>query len=419
MAGKRVKTDKYPGVYKRETASNPPKMFKGKPDCSYDIVYTDEKGRNRWECVGRRSTGMTAQAANELRMARMIAVWKKRQKRTHGYVPDTVVAIVRQTVPDVRDLFFEQAARYFVWMKKEGKHGDKERNRYEKHIHSLIGQLAVADIDWAIAEHLKHSLLKKMAPASVKKCLSTCSAIFGHYNRTSDAALPNPFSKLSGFKMPKVVNRCERYLQPEEAALLLGALKKRSSQLHDMSYLSLHTGLRSTEIFNLRGSDIDPDGNIFYVTGKGGRRTAVYTGQDVMDILLQYKTTDNKHLFLSRDGKKLKQISDTFVRTAEDIGLSPPTFEMIDGKQVPIRRTPEEKALYQRQKVWFHTLRHTFATWLARSGEFSLYELQNQLRHETIQMTERYAHFIPENVKDPSKRIHDLLGLVTSKFGQE
>ena len=44
-----------------------------------------------------------------------------------------------------------------------------------------------------------------------------------------------------------------------------------------------------------------------------------------------------------------------------------------------------------------HSLRHTHATWLAKSGRFTLLDIKGQLGHKTTQMTERYAHHIPED----------------------
>lgn len=409
MGVKRVKSNRYTGVYVRENTCKPPRMFRGKPDCYYEIIYRDEMGKTHCECAGKKSEGMTEQAASELRSARLAVVWKKKQQKKHGYVPGLVAAMVKENAPSMQDFFSELAHRYFLWMNRGGKYGDKEKNRYEKHIHGLIGEVPASEIDWSIAEHVKHSLTAVMAPASAKKCLSLCSAIFSHHNFSGNEVLPNPFSKRAGFKMPRVENQCERYLQPSEASLLLDALKKRSLQLHDMSYISLHTGLRATEIFNLRGSDIESNRNIIYVTGKGGKRVPLPTGQDVMEILLRNKRGSNDFLFAARNGEKIKQISDTFLRVAEDIGLSPVSTEFNGDKWVAIKRTPKERVIYQRQKVWFHTLRHTFASWLALSGKFTLYELQIQLRHDTIQMTERYAHFIPESIREPSQHISEFL----------
>ncbi|GHT93293.1 hypothetical protein FACS1894122_08290 [Alphaproteobacteria bacterium] len=51
-----------------------------------------------------------------------------------------------------------------------------------------------------------------------------------------------------------------------------------------------------------------------------------------------------------------------------------------------------------RQKVVFHTLRHTYASWLVMSG-VDLYTVQKLMWHSTIAMTERYSHLAPDHLK--------------------
>lgn len=114
-------------------------------------------------------------------------------------------------------------------------------------------------------------------------------------------------------------------------------------------------------------------------------------------------------VFQARGGSKLKQISDTFRRVAEELGLTPPTVMIVDGKEVAIPRTKAQKQQDNLKKVWFHTLRHTFASWLAQTGQVTLHELRDLMRHESIKMTERYAHMIPDGIKEQSWRINEIL----------
>ena len=53
----------------------------------------------------------------------------------------------------------------------------------------------------------------------------------------------------------------------------------------------------------------------------------------------------------------------------------------------------------------FHGLRHTYASWLASSGNVDLYSLQKLLTHGSSKMTERYAHLADEALKRSASAI--------------
>ena len=53
----------------------------------------------------------------------------------------------------------------------------------------------------------------------------------------------------------------------------------------------------------------------------------------------------------------------------------------------------------RRQRVIFHSLRHTFASWLAIEGT-PLYSIAKLMGHKSISMSERYSHLSPDHKKD-------------------
>jgi len=57
-----------------------------------------------------------------------------------------------------------------------------------------------------------------------------------------------------------------------------------------------------------------------------------------------------------------------------------------------------------RDKVVFHTLRHTFASWLAINGT-PIYTIKELMRHKSLSMTERYSHLMPSVKKEAMGRI--------------
>lgn len=83
------------------------------------------------------------------------------------------------------------------------------------------------------------------------------------------------------------------------------------------------------------------------------------------------------------------QISASFKRIVEEIGLN-------EGISDP------------RQKVVFHTLRHTFASWLVQKGT-PLYTVAELMGHKSLTMTSRYAHLAPENMRNAVNKISGML----------
>lgn len=52
----------------------------------------------------------------------------------------------------------------------------------------------------------------------------------------------------------------------------------------------------------------------------------------------------------------------------------------------------------RRYRLTFHSMRHTFASWLALKGT-DIYRIQKLMRHKRIEMTMRYAHLIPDAMR--------------------
>ena len=85
------------------------------------------------------------------------------------------------------------------------------------------------------------------------------------------------------------------------------------------------------------------------------------------------------------------------------------TTEIINGKEVTIKRNLAQKQELRRKRIWAHVWRHTFATWLAMSGDVTLHQLRDLLRHTSVKQTERYAHYIPALNKERSTLINEIL----------
>ena len=190
-------------------------------------------------------------------------------------------------------------------------------------------------------------------------------------------------------------NKRERFLKQEEAQVLLNDLKVRSQQLYEISCISLHCGLRAGEIFKLTWSCVDCDeGTIRVMDSKGKLNRTAHMTETVREIFSSKKKAALTDLvFKNRKGGMIKEVSNAFGRAVSDLGFN--------------------NAIYDpRQKVYFHTLRHTFASWLVQ-GDESLYTVKELLGHSTMAMTERYSHLASKNLKNAVRKLEDSLKTTT------
>ena len=86
----------------------------------------------------------------------------------------------------------------------------------------------------------------------------------------------------------------------------------------------------------------------------------------------------SEFLFPNKKGAQLGSDSATnsFARAVADAGLNPPNVD-------------------RRHKVVFHTLRHTYCSWLATEG-VPLYVIGEMVGHSSPDMTKRYSHLCPD-----------------------
>lgn len=173
---------------------------------------------------------------------------------------------------------------------------------------------------------------------------------------------------------------------------MLARLKDRSPIWHDITLIGLHTGMRASEIFALRGHDLDFDQETINIDDTKNKhpRKAFMTSL-VKEILLQRKPENPGDLIFTRKPKAVKpeagstqaqkkepitEVSRTFDRSVDDLGFNKGITDT-------------------RQKVVFHTTRHTFASWLAIQGT-PLHVIAELTGHRQMAMVQRYSHLSPD-----------------------
>ena len=113
---------------------------------------------------------------------------------------------------------------------------------------------------------------------------------------------------------------------------------------------------------------------MWYILQKGGKRVFVRVPEDMVRMLQTYKRKPAEPIFQQpRKKTAFTKTPACFQTAVRKLNLAPK-----DGD-----------SLYA---VTLHTMRHTFASWLAQSGKVMLMGLQKLMRHKNITMTMRYAY---------------------------
>jgi integrase len=166
--------------------------------------------------------------------------------------------------------------------------------------------------------------------------------------------------------------------------------------VHDEALLSLFCGLRAGEIFALTWSDINFDSRQILIRNpKNKRNRYAFMTREVETMLKDRRKnqTLDDLIFPKVGGWRQTTVSSVFSRVVDDLGLN-------DG------------ITDRRQKLVFHSLRHTYASWLVQSGE-ALYTVKELMGHQSLQMTERYSHLAPGHLRQAAERLEGKLGALS------
>lgn len=397
-----------------------------KPDRFWAIRHTVSSGKRVTETLGWTSEGWT------LDMAMSLLAEFKRNTRL-GLQPETMAE--KRMLRDVqrreeletaalnrlkRITFGELAERYRAWALENRRSGEAVSRILDKHILPFLGDRKAADITPTTINELRAALEEtrperglgrndpkaRLSAQTVLHCLKTVREVYNYALETPSPDAPsiplyagkNP-AVLSrrgrGVRVPKTDARRLRILTDAEIAALLayeGQNGTQTAELRDMMLLSLDTGLRAGELLRLRREDVDAErGTIRVLSGsdsgttKSGRARIVHAGYlfpASRDVLRRRAATASPYLFPGRGGEVRNgtALSHTMNRIAEAIGLNAHVTDA-------------------RNRVVWHTLRHTYATRMLESG-VDIYTLKEFLGHSSVAVTEGYLHLCDRNKRE-------------------
>jgi len=355
----------------------------------YFVIRYQHEGARKEEALGWESEGWTPKRAaselSKLREAHRLgegakSLSEKRQLENEKREADQLEQ-EQKTREEITfaDFFKDTYAPILKTTKKPGS-VKAENILFEKWIHPIFEKMPFTNIYPIHIERIRKTMQDAgKSPRSIEYTLAIIRQIWNMARRDGLIHRDSPTKQI---KKPKINNKRIRFLSHDEADRLLDNLSGRSKQLHDMALLSLHTGLRAGEVFSLTWGNLDIEQRIIYIVdAKGGSRTG-YMTERIKEMFKSLGQGEPNELVFKdrRHGGRIKQISSSFDRAVDALGLNSGVTD-------------------HRQKVLFHSLRHSFASWLVQQGE-PLYTVQKLLGHASISMTERYSHLAPGMLKN-------------------
>lgn len=248
---------------------------------------------------------------------------------------------------------------------------------------------SLQDIQPAYIKSWLASLMKQQLEAkSVKRKISTLKAYFKYLMRNG-VLVRTPMVHITS---PKTSKKLPVFVADKDTATLFDHVafpddwKGKTDQL--ILALFYHTGIRLSELINLKEGGVDIAQKTLKVMGKGGKERVIPIGTELTKKINDYLTEkqeneecDREFLLVRSNGKKLYS-----------------KYAYLSVKQYLSLVTTIEKRSP-------HVLRHTFATHLTNKGA-DLNAIKELLGHASLAATQIYTHNSIEKLKDIHKKAH-------------
>ena len=239
-----------------------------------------------------------------------------------------------------------------------------------------------------VNNYLKYLYEQNVNKSSISRKLSSLRSFYNYLIKKEIVSI-NYFSLI---KNPKKDSSLPKYVKEEDIDKMFNVpntrtwIGMRNLLIIRMLYA---TGLRVSELINVKLSDINEAERTIRVLGKGSKERIVVFGNNTKESLDDYLSRgrrevdfhNSEYLFLNKDGNRL---STRYVRKIIDDIIFKASIEM---------------------HVSPHMLRHTFATGMLNNGA-DLVSVKDLLGHESLNTTSIYTHVSDDKIREIYNKAH-------------
>ena len=243
-----------------------------------------------------------------------------------------------------------------------------------------------------IARFYTATLHEKYTPKSIARKISSLRSFYNFLNR-EELVKKNPFLDV---ELPKQVKKLPKFIYPEEIDSLFNSINttkplgKRDKLILEFLY---GTGVRVSELCNIKVKDIDFYQDLVLIHGKGSKDRLIPIHKLLSKALKNYILTTRTEFIKRSDNKENDTLLLNFKGTSLTTrGVRLIIKRIIDNSEETFSLSP-------------HKLRHSFATHLLDNGA-DLRSVQELLGHSNLSSTQIYTNVTKERLKDSYMSAH-------------
>ncbi|WP_276500645.1 tyrosine-type recombinase/integrase [Terrimonas pollutisoli] len=263
-------------------------------------------------------------------------------------------------------------------------------NSFFQYLGEIFGNTPLKEITHSIIRSWLASLKEeKLTAKSINRKISTLRSFFKyHLKRGNISTVPT-----ANIISPKIGKRLPVFAKESETTLLLETLSVATEDWKTLNAKMLisffyATGMRLSELINLKEKQLDFSRSQVRVLGKGNKERIIPVARELLQDIDEYKALK----------KKTFENSDEFLLVTENgKKLYPKYAWLLVNKYLSQASTLDKKSP--------HVLRHSFATHLMNNGA-DLNAVKELLGHASLAATQVYTHNTIEKLKDVHKKAH-------------
>ena len=283
---------------------------------------------------------------------------------------------------------------FLDYISYEKKYSDNTEKNYELDLFKYFEYLDKNNLNYLTVKYKDVSnftlfLAKQNYKSTTINRIDSSIRSFYNYLELEEKINGNPFKAASNLKVPK---RLPNYFKYDEYLTMISVIDKDDYEYRNRLILEMlfATGLRVSELSNIKIKDIDFSEREIKIMGKGSKERFVFYNKECAIVLDSYlkecrskllNDKDSEYLFINHLGDKLT-----------DRGI-----RLIIDKIV--------KKSCIKSKVSPHTFRHTFATMLLNEG-CNIKSVQELLGHSSLGTTGIYTHLTNDEVRLAYMKAH-------------